>query len=118
MMGVPTFYSRLLAEQSFAAEECSTMRLFISGSAPLTESVHHAFTARTGHRILERYGMTETGMITSNPVHGERLAGTVGYPLADVTIRVVAETGVAGSTGVGCAAGEIGVVEVAGPNVF
>ena len=112
MMGVPTFYSRLLAEPSFGVDDCVSMRLFISGSAPLTESVHHAFTARTGHRILERYGMTETGMITSNPLHGERIAGTVGYPLTDVVIRVVSETGDA------CPTGEIGVVEVAGPNVF
>ena len=112
MMGVPTFYSRLLADQSFCAVECASMRLFISGSAPLTQAVHHAFTERTGHRILERYGMTETGMISSNPLVGERIAGTVGFALPDVAIRVVDESGTA------CPVGSVGVVEVAGPNVF
>jgi len=112
MMGVPTFYSRLLAHPEFSADDCSSMRLFISGSAPLTEAVHHAFADRTGHRILERYGMTETGMITSNPLHGERIAGTVGYPLPDVSVRVADEHGAP------CPVGEVGTVEVAGPNVF
>ena len=112
MMGVPTFYSRLLAHPEFSAGDCSSMRLFISGSAPLTEAVHHAFADRTGHRILERYGMTETGMITSNPLHGERIAGTVGYPLPDVSVRVADERGAP------CPVGEVGTVEVAGPNVF
>ena len=112
MMGVPTFYSRLLASPDFTAADCASMRLFISGSAPLTETVHQAFAERSGHRILERYGMTETGMITSNPLHGERIAGTVGYPLPDVRIRV------ADDHGVPCAVGAVGVVEVAGPNVF
>ena len=112
MMGVPTFYSRLLADPDFTSDDCVSMRLFISGSAPLTEAVHQAFAGRTGHRILERYGMTETGMITSNPLHGERIAGTVGYPLPDVRIRVADEHGAP------CAPGEVGVVEVAGPNVF
>jgi malonyl-CoA/methylmalonyl-CoA synthetase len=88
------------------------MRVFISGSAPLTETVHRAFETRTGHRILERYGMTETGMITSNPLDGERIAGTVGYPLPDVQIRVVDAAGDA------CPHGEVGTVEVRGPNVF
>jgi len=112
MMGVPTFYSRLLANPAFTSADCESMRLFISGSAPLTEAVHHAFAERTGHRILERYGMTETGMITSNPLHGERIAGTVGYPLPDVAVRV------ADDHGVPLAAGEVGTVEVLGPNVF
>ncbi|MCU1399093.1 MAG: fatty acid CoA ligase [Acidimicrobiales bacterium] len=112
MMGVPTFYSRLLAEPDFGVDDCRTMRLFISGSAPLTESVHAAFAQRTGHRILERYGMTETGMITSNPLDGDRIAGTVGHPLPDVEIRAVDEHGAA------CPTGAVGVVEVRGPNVF
>ena len=112
MMGVPTYYGRLLGATDFAREECASMRLFISGSAPLTESMHQAFEARTGHRILERYGMTETGMITSNPLDGARVAGTVGYPLPDVSVRVV------GDAGEPLPAGEIGAVEVAGPNVF
>ncbi len=112
MMGVPTYYSRLLADPEFTMDDCASMRLFVSGSAPLTESLHHAFTERTGHRILERYGMTETGMITSNPLHGERIAGTVGYPLPGVAIRVVDEHGES------CTTNEVGVVEVRGPNVF
>lgn len=112
MMGVPTYYSRLLADPEFAMDDCASIRLFVSGSAPLTEAIHHAFSERTGHRILERYGMTETGMITSNPLHGERIAGTVGYPLPDVAIRVVDERGAS------CATNEVGVVEVRGPNVF
>ena len=112
MMGVPTFYSRLLALEDFGAADCASMRLFISGSAPLTETAHRAFEHRTGHRILERYGMTETGMITSNPLHGERIAGTVGFPLPDVHIRVVDDAGMP------CHVGAVGVVEVRGPNVF
>ena len=112
MMGVPTFYSRLLALDDFGAADCASMRVFISGSAPLTETAHRAFEQRTGHRILERYGMTETGMITSNPLHGERVAGTVGFPLPDVDIRVVDESGSASPVG------EVGAVEVRGPNVF
>ena len=112
MMGVPTFYSRLLADPGFGTDDCRTMRLFISGSAPLTESVHAAFAERTGHRILERYGMTETGMITSNPLDGERIAGTVGHPLPEVEICVVDDSGAP------CPTGLVGVVEVRGPNVF
>jgi malonyl-CoA/methylmalonyl-CoA synthetase len=112
MMGVPTFYSRLLAEPEFEPGQCAHMRLFISGSAPLTEQTFSEFEARTGQRILERYGMSETGMITSNPLEGERLPGTVGYPLPDVTVRVCDATGRA------LPPGEIGVVEVKGPNVF
>jgi malonyl-CoA/methylmalonyl-CoA synthetase len=88
MMGVPTYYSRLLAEPAFTAACCARMRLFISGSAPLLAATFAAFERRTGHTILERYGMTETGMNTSNPLIGERKAGTVGLPLPGVTVRV------------------------------
>ena len=112
MMGVPTFYSRLLASPDFGAADVASMRLFISGSAPLTEAVHRTFEQRTGQPILERYGMTETGMITSNPLHGERRAGTVGYPLPDVEIRVVDPAGDV------CLVDDVGGVEVRGPNVF
>ena len=84
MMGVPTFYTRLLSYDGFDAAACNNMRLFISGSAPLLAETFDAFKARTGHTILERYGMTETGMNTSNPLEGERIAGTVGPPLPDV----------------------------------
>ncbi len=101
MMGVPTFYTRLLADPGFG-QEASRLRLFTSGSAPLLEDTHREFSARTGHAILERYGMTETGIITSNPLDGERLAGTVGYALPWVEVRI----------------GEGEVIEVRGPNVF
>jgi malonyl-CoA/methylmalonyl-CoA synthetase len=111
MMGVPTFYTRLLAHPGFGPDVCASMRLFISGSAPLLASVHDEFSARTGHAILERYGMTETSMLTSNPLDGERRAGTVGFPLPGVDVRV---TGEAGSL----PAGEVGDIEVRGPNVF
>jgi malonyl-CoA/methylmalonyl-CoA synthetase len=112
MMGVPTFYTRLLARPDFGAEVCAKMRLFVSGSAPLLEETFEAFRERTGHTILERYGMTETGMNTSNPLDGERRAGTVGFPLPDVDLRV------AGEDGRVLAASETGVLEVRGPNVF
>lgn len=112
MMGVPTFYTRLLAHPAFTAEACRNMRLFISGSAPLLEETFHAFRQRTGHTILERYGMTETGMNTSNPLDGERIAGTVGFPLPGVEARVCDENGKL------LGPGEIGVIEVRGPNVF
>ena len=113
MMGVPTFYTRLLGDKSFGPEHCRNMRLFISGSAPLLAETHTEFEARTGHKILERYGMTETGMITSNPYNGgERLAGTVGYPLPDISVRIADEAGKA------LPVGEVGVLEVKGPNVF
>ncbi|MDF1749100.1 MAG: AMP-binding protein, partial [Alphaproteobacteria bacterium] len=113
MMGVPTFYTRLLDEPGFTKELVSHMRLFVSGSAPLLEETHIAFEERTGHRILERYGMTETNMNTSNPYDGERRAGTVGFPLPGVDLRVAdAETGKILSQG------EVGVIEVRGPNVF
>ena len=112
MMGVPTFYTRLLAQSDFGPEACRNIRLFISGSAPLLEEVFHDFERRTGHTILERYGMTETGMNTSNPLDGERIAGTVGFPLPGVEARVADEDGKVLS------ADEIGVLEVRGPNVF
>ena len=112
MMGVPTFYTRLLEHQDFSRETCTNMRLFISGSAPLLAETHRDFEARTGHRILERYGMTETGMITSNPYDGERIAGTVGYALPGISVRVADETGKE------LPRGEAGVLEITGPNVF
>ena len=111
-MGVPTFYTRLLALDDFGRESCANMRLFISGSAPLTEQTFHAFEARTGHRILERYGMSETLMNTSNPLAGERLAGTVGFALPDV------ETRIAGEDGALLEPDAVGEIEVRGPNVF
>jgi len=113
MMGVPTFYTRLLDDARFTREAARHMRLFVSGSAPLLAETHTAFEARTGHRILERYGMTETNMNTSNPYEGERCAGTVGFPLPGVEIRVCEP-----ESGALLADGEIGVVEVRGPNVF
>jgi malonyl-CoA/methylmalonyl-CoA synthetase len=111
-MGVPTYYVRLLRRDDFTAAVASGMRLFTSGSAPLLEETFHAFEARTGQRILERYGMTETGMNTSNPLHGDRRAGTVGPALPGVEVRVADEAGKV------LAAGETGVLEVRGPNVF
>ena len=113
MMGVPTFYTRMLDDQRLTREATEHMRLFVSGSAPLLAETHAGFERRTGHRILERYGMTETNMNTSNPYDGERRAGTVGLPLPGVSVRVVEP-----SSGAPVAAGEIGVVEVAGDNVF
>ena len=91
MMGVPTFYTRLLEQTDFNQDMCKNMRLFISGSAPLLAQTFDEFQQRTGHTILERYGMTETGMNTSNPVEGARLAGTVGLPLPGVEARIVDE---------------------------
>jgi malonyl-CoA/methylmalonyl-CoA synthetase len=113
MMGVPTFYTRLLDDPRFTADLVSHMRLFTSGSAPLLAETHVAFEKRTGHRILERYGMTETNMTTSNPYDGERRAGTVGFTLPDVEIRVVDP-----DTRKVLPNGEIGILEVRGPNVF
>jgi malonyl-CoA/methylmalonyl-CoA synthetase len=110
-MGVPTFYTRLLAREDFGAAQCSNLRLFISGSAPLSAETHQQFRLRTGHAILERYGMTETGMNTSNPLHGERVPGSVGPALPGVEIRVTDDAG-----GV-LPVGAIGNVEVRGPNV-
>lgn len=113
LMGVPTFYTRLLADSRFDKDLTKNMRLFISGSAPLLAETHHEFEARTGHRILERYGMTETNMNTSNPYDGERRAGTVGMPLPGVEVKVTDM-----QTGGTLPNGEIGVLEVRGPNVF
>ena len=111
-MGVPTFYTRLLDEPALTREATAGMRLFVSGSAPLLAETHVEFERRTGHRILERYGMTETGMLTSNPLAGERRAGTVGPPLPGTEVRIVDDEGK------GVAAGEIGHVLVRGDNVF
>lgn len=112
MMGVPTYYSRLLAEPTFDAEACRTIRVFISGSAPLLPETFNEFAARTGHTIVERYGMTETGMNTSNPLDGERRCGSVGLALPGISVRVVDAEGSA------CAADAVGDIEVKGPNVF
>jgi malonyl-CoA/methylmalonyl-CoA synthetase len=105
MMGVPTFYTRLVANPAFTREAAANVRVFISGSAPLLESTFAAFEARTGQRILERYGMSEAAIITSNPLDGERLAGSVGFPLPGVDLRI----------GGGA---ETGVLEIRGPSVF
>ncbi|MBS9476537.1 malonate--CoA ligase [Ancylobacter radicis] len=112
LMGVPTFYTRLLDQPGLTREATAHMRLFVSGSAPLLAETHRAFRERTGHAILERYGMTETCMNTSNPYEGERIAGTVGFPLPGVSIRITDPT-----SGAALADGEIGMVEVKGPNV-
>ncbi len=112
MMGVPTFYTRLLEQPGLTPEISRGMRLFISGSAPLLEETFHAWERRTGHRILERYGMTEAGMITSNPLEGERIAGTVGFPLPDVEARIADDRGKV------LPPGETGILEIRGPNVF
>ena len=112
-MGVPTFYTRLLANPRLTREACRTIRLFISGSAPLLPQTFEAFEARTGHRILERYGMTEAVMITSNPYETEgRIPGTVGFPLPGVEARV------AGEDGAPAPAGQPGVLQIRGPNVL
>jgi malonyl-CoA/methylmalonyl-CoA synthetase len=113
MMGVPTFYVRLLDHPGLTREATKHMRLFTSGSAPLLAETHRTFSDRTGHAILERYGMTETNMNTSNPYDGERIAGTVGPALPGVELRVAdAESGRV------LRQGEVGVLEVRGPNVF
>ncbi len=113
MMGVPTHYLRMLAEPGLTRDLVKGMRLFVSGSAPLSAETHREFEARTGHRILERYGMTETNMITSNPYDAERRAGTVGFPLPGVEVRIADAV-----SGAILPQGEIGVIEVRGPNVF
>ncbi|WP_146591932.1 malonate--CoA ligase [Puniceibacterium confluentis] len=113
MMGVPTFYTRLLEDPRLDRSLAQHMRLFISGSAPLLAETHVQFHARTGHRILERYGMTETNMNTSNPYEGERRAGTVGFPLPGVELKITDP-----ATGATLPQGEIGQIEVRGPNVF
>lgn len=112
MMGVPTYYTRLLAESLFDAQMCSSVRLFVSGSAPLLSETFVEFEQRTGKAILERYGMTETGMNTSNPLLGERRAGTVGFPLPGVSVRITdADNQILNP-------GEVGNLQVKGPNVF
>lgn len=113
LMGVPTFYTRLLGDDRMTNDICKGMRLFVSGSAPLLAETHTAFEERTGHRILERYGMTETNMITSNPFDGDRVAGTVGYALPGTEVEITNP-----DTGTPVAAGEIGMIEVRGDNVF
>ena len=113
MMGVPTFYTRLLSDARFTKDLVSHMRLFISGSAPLLAETHNQFEALTGQKILERYGMTETNMNTSNPYDGARRAGTVGFPLPGVEVQICDP-----ETGAQLADEEIGILEVRGPNVF
>jgi len=105
MMGVPTFYTRLLANPEFTRAGAAGVRLFVCGSAPLLPSTFAEFEARTGQRILERYGMSEAVIITSNPLHGERIAGSVGYPLPGVDLRIGGGE-------------ETGVIEIRGPSVF
>lgn len=113
MMGVPTFYVRLCDHPGLTHAATRHMRLFVSGSAPLLAETHRAFHAKTGHAILERYGMTETNMNTSNPYEGERVPGTVGFPLPGVDLRVADP-----ESGAQLGVDEIGVIEVRGPNVF
>ncbi|MCK1279991.1 malonyl-CoA synthase [Bradyrhizobium sp. 61] len=113
LMGVPTFYTRLLQNSALSRETTKHMRLFISGSAPLLAETHREWSARTGHAVLERYGMTETNMNTSNPYDGERVPGAVGFPLPGVSVRVTEP-----ETGKELPRDEIGMIEVKGPNVF
>ena len=113
MMGVPTFYTRLLGDDRFTKDLAAHMRLFVSGSAPLLAETHIQFEERTGHRILERYGMTETNMNTSNPFDGERRAGTVGFPLPGVEFKITNP-----DSGETLPDGEVGQIEVRGSNVF
>ncbi len=113
LMGVPPFYTRLLREPALTREATQQMRLFISGSAPLLAESHREWQTRTGHAILERYGMTETNMNTSNPYDGERIAGTVGRPLPGVELRITEP-----ETGAVLGVDKIGMIEVRGPNVF
>ncbi|MGD2139358.1 MAG: malonyl-CoA synthase [Burkholderiales bacterium] len=111
-MGVPTYYVRLLGGSGLSQDKCRNMRLFISGSAPLLAEIHQEFEQRTGHRILERYGMSEAGMITSNPYDGERRPGTVGFPLPGVEVRIVDDAGAV------LPADEKGAIQIRGANVF
>jgi malonyl-CoA/methylmalonyl-CoA synthetase len=113
LMGVPTFYTRLLQSPSLTHESAKHMRLFISGSAPLLADTHREWAARTGHAVLERYGMTETNMNTSNPYDGDRVAGAVGLPLPGVSVRVTDP-----ETGTELKRDTIGMIEVKGSNVF
>jgi malonyl-CoA/methylmalonyl-CoA synthetase len=113
MMGVPTFYTRLLQSPALTKEAASHMRLFVSGSAPLLADTHREWFARTGHAVLERYGMTETNMNTSNPYDGERVPGAVGQALPGVSVRVTDP-----ETGKTLGPETVGMIEVKGPNVF
>ncbi len=113
MMGVPTFYTRLLNDERLTRKAAGHMRLFTSGSAPLLAETHREFEARTGERILERYGMTETNMNVSNPYEGERRAGTVGFPLPGIALRIADA-----DSGKPVPNGGVGIIEVKGPNVF
>ncbi len=113
MMGVPTYYVRLLGDPRLTRESTQSVRLFISGSAPLLSDTHRGFHEGTGHAVLERYGMTETGMNTSNPYEGDRVPGAVGLPLPGVDVRIVNP-----ETGEILGQDEIGMIEVRGPNVF
>ncbi|MBI6629557.1 malonate--CoA ligase [Pontibaca salina] len=113
MMGVPTFYTRLLADDRFTRDVGGHLRLYTSGSAPMLEETHHRFEQRIGQRILERYGMTETSMSTSNPYERERRPGTVGFPLPGVELRICIP-----GTEDEVPTGETGMIEVRGPNVF
>ncbi|MGP9574322.1 malonate--CoA ligase [Halomonas sp. H2] len=113
LMGVPTFYTRLVQDERLTPEATAHMRLFVSGSAPLTAETHEAFEAKTGHAILERYGMTETNMNLSNPYEGARRAGTVGMPLLGVEMRITNR-----ESGDEVPLGEIGMLQIRGPNVF
>ncbi|MFH1339649.1 MAG: malonyl-CoA synthase [Pseudomonadota bacterium] len=113
MMGVPTFYTRLLQSPALTKESTRHMRLFVSGSAPLLADTHREWLARTGHAVLERYGMTETNMNTSNPYDGDRVPGAVGHALPGVTVRVTDP-----ETGKPLGPEDIGMIEVKGPNVF
>jgi malonyl-CoA/methylmalonyl-CoA synthetase len=112
LMGVPTFYTRLLSEPGFDQSQCATVRLFVSGSAPLQLDTFQRFEQRIGQRILERYGMSEAGMITSNPLHGERKPGSVGLPLPGNQVRVADERDRP------LAQGQAGGIQIRGPNVF
>jgi len=111
-MGVPTHYVRLLDAPGLTVEASAAMRLWVSGSAPLRPETHEAFEARTGHKILERYGMSEAGMITSNPLEGARIPGTVGFVLPEGEVRLRSEEGAP------VPEGAVGVLEIRGPNVF
>lgn len=113
LMGVPTFYTRLLKSAQLTREATAGMRLFVSGSAPLLAEDHRAFAERTGQQILERYGMTETCMIASNPYAGARIPGAVGMALPGISVRITDR-----ESGAPLASGEIGLIEVKGPNVF
>ena len=113
LMGVPTFYVRLLEQSGLSIFASQNMRLFISGSAPMLAETHKHWNHKTGHSIIERYGMSETNMNTSNPYDGDRRAGTVGFPLPNIEVIITDD-----STGVSLATGEVGSIEVRGPNVF